>query len=89
MPKDETQAVKPKKSRVLCAFRWLCTGDDEITVGPRVPARVRVAWGLVVLAALVWLIVMQHVQVEESRKTRAIIVQTLDAPKSAQGQTGD
>ena len=65
-----------RKPRVLRLAGWLMTTSDELTIGPRVPARVRVLWGILVLIALVWIIVLVHQQATDNASLRTLIIET-------------
>lgn len=73
MPKtitEESDGLPPSKAGNLVktlrsALQWLTAGGDEIAMGARIPPRVRMFWGILVLAALAWLIALQHRVLDE------------------------
>lgn len=76
MPNNRSSHAEGSNERPLSSriAGWLMASDDEISIGPRVPARVRVLWGLFVLGALIWLIALQHQVLDQLRtlQTRSI-----------------
>jgi len=59
-PRPMTEDDTPEPTKNGGIVGWFLAADDEISIGPRVPARVRVLWGVLVLGALIWIIVQQH-----------------------------
>lgn len=67
MPTDDSATEKPsRRQRLMRPLLWMLTTSDEIVIGPRVPARVRAAWGVLVIVLLMWLIVLSHIQVAQN-----------------------